>query len=40
MWIEAEGFLCEARHKQGDLVEVREGLARVRASRPEGECAE
>src|SRR5689334_11527928 len=28
-WIAAEAFLCEARHKQGDLVEVREGLARL-----------
>lgn len=27
MFIVAEGFLCEAGHKQGDLVEVREGLA-------------
>lgn len=29
-WIVGEAFLCEARHKQGDLVEVREGLARLR----------
>ncbi len=33
-WIAAEGFLCEAGHKQGDLVEVREGLARLPKDRP------
>ncbi len=29
-WVTGEAFLCEAGHKQGDLVEVREGQARVR----------
>jgi hypothetical protein len=28
LWITAEAFLCEARHKQGDLVEIREGQAK------------
>lgn len=29
LWITASAFLCESRHSQGDLVEVREGMTRV-----------